>query len=187
MNVYDFDGTIYDGDSSVDFWRFCAWKRPDILLRLPGFAVFVVGNKVGKVSKTRLKEEFFSFLRVMPATDALLKEFWDCHWAKVKPFYFRLKADDDVVASASPEFLLAPACDRLGVRRLVASCVDPATGRFTRENCRGEEKAARLQEAFPNSVIDDFYSDSGADEPLARLAKRAWRVSGGRIEPWRFE
>lgn len=23
MNVFDFDGTIYDGDSSINFWLFC--------------------------------------------------------------------------------------------------------------------------------------------------------------------
>ena len=35
MNVYDFDGTIYDGDSTLDFWYFCLKKHPQILLYLP--------------------------------------------------------------------------------------------------------------------------------------------------------
>lgn len=27
MNVYDFDGTVYRGDSTVDFWLFCLRKK----------------------------------------------------------------------------------------------------------------------------------------------------------------
>ena len=33
MNVYDFDGTIYDGDSSIDFYLFCIKRKPSILFR----------------------------------------------------------------------------------------------------------------------------------------------------------
>ena len=28
MNVYDFDGTIYDGDSTFDFYKYCMKKHP---------------------------------------------------------------------------------------------------------------------------------------------------------------
>ena len=31
MNVYDFDGTVYAGDSTVDFYFFCLRKQPGIL------------------------------------------------------------------------------------------------------------------------------------------------------------
>ncbi len=31
MNVYDFDGTIYSGDSTIDFYLFCLRKQPEIL------------------------------------------------------------------------------------------------------------------------------------------------------------
>lgn len=29
MNVYDFDETIYDGDSTVDFYKYCL-RRPSV-------------------------------------------------------------------------------------------------------------------------------------------------------------
>ena len=35
MNVYDFDGTIYDGDSSLDFFKFFIKKDPRILTFTP--------------------------------------------------------------------------------------------------------------------------------------------------------
>ena len=35
MNVYDFDGTIYDGDSTVDFFLHALKRNPSVLLHLP--------------------------------------------------------------------------------------------------------------------------------------------------------
>lgn len=35
IDVYDFDGTIYDGDSTVDFTRFCLRRHPGVLAGLP--------------------------------------------------------------------------------------------------------------------------------------------------------
>ena len=36
MNVYDFDKTIYRGDSTVDFWRHCLRRYPGAARALPG-------------------------------------------------------------------------------------------------------------------------------------------------------
>ena len=36
MNVYDFDGTLYDGDSTMDLYRYCLLRRPYIVFCLPG-------------------------------------------------------------------------------------------------------------------------------------------------------
>ena len=32
MNIYDFDKTIYDGDSSIDFYKFCVKKNKLMIL-----------------------------------------------------------------------------------------------------------------------------------------------------------
>ena len=32
MNVYDFDKTIYRGDSTMDFWRYCLKRYPKAVL-----------------------------------------------------------------------------------------------------------------------------------------------------------
>ena len=63
INGYDFDGTIYDGDSSVDFYFYCLKKNKKILLCLPiqlyGLLLYILGIK----DKTFFKEKFFSFLK----------------------------------------------------------------------------------------------------------------------------
>ena len=94
-----------------------------------------------------------------------------------------MKRADDVIISASPAFLLAPACQRLGVT-LLASQVDETTGKYQGLNCHGEEKLRRLKAAMPAIVVDKAYSDSRSDTPLAMLAKQAYLVKGDRLLPW---
>jgi len=46
MNVYDFDGTIYNGDSTVDFFLFALKRKPSLLLNVPvrHLALFCMGS-----------------------------------------------------------------------------------------------------------------------------------------------
>lgn len=184
MNVYDFDETIYDGDSSVDYTLFCLRKRPALALRLLGAAGPALAYRLGRMSKTAMKEHIFSYLRDLPATPELLDEFWDGHINKVKAFYTAQRRPDDLVISASPEFLLRPACARLGIQPPIASRVDAASGRFEGLNCHDVEKVRRLREQQPGAQVENFYSDSRSDSPLAEIADAAWLVKGEDIRPW---
>ena len=67
----------------------------------------------------------------------------------------------------------------------MASRVDIRTGVYDGLNCHGEEKVRRFREAFPDGVIDSFYSDSYSDDPLTKLASEAWLVKGDELKPWR--
>ncbi len=42
----------------------------------------------------------------------------------------------------------------------------------------------RYLEAFGDAPIDNFYSDSMIDAPLARMARQAFWVRGDNILPW---
>ena len=48
MNVYDFDKTIYDGDASLDFWKYKVRKEPLLLGYLPYqvFSAFLFKAKI---------------------------------------------------------------------------------------------------------------------------------------------
>lgn len=187
MNVYDFDGTIYDGDSSVDFWLFCGRRNPSVFLRcLPRLLSGAALYALGRIPKERWKERFFSFLRYAPADEALVARFWDARFGRIKPWYLKQKEESDMIVSASPAFLLKPACARLGVR-LIASEVDPATGLFSGLNCSGTEKVRRFREACPGTTVERFYTDSKKDLPMAGLAERAYFVRGNRIREMRKE
>ena len=183
MNVYDFDGTVYDGDSSVDFYFFALKKKPSLIRFIPKQLYGFVLYKFKKIDKTALKERFFSFLSGIDA-EKLLGEFWDKNEKKIFDYYLKQKRDDDIIISASPEFLLEPICQRLGIISLIASKVDVNSGRFDGINCRGEEKVRRLYDELGVDSFDNFYSDSSADLPLARLSKQSYRIVKGNVVDW---
>ena len=75
-------------------------------------------------------------------------------------------------------------CAKLGIEHVLGSPVDKYTGRFSGPNCHGAEKVRRFHAAFPGGEIDEFYSDSYSDQPLADLAKRAFLVRGDAVLAW---
>lgn len=184
MNIYDFDETIYDGDSTRDFYFYCLGKYPKILFSVPAMAWAFFLYILGAWSKTRFKEKMYGFLKYVDDIDSALNSFWDNNAKNIKKWYIDRRKDDDAVISASPEFLLKPVCERIGIKYLIASRVDKYTGKYTGENCWGEEKAVRLRELIPDAVCDEFYSDSLSDAPLANTARKAWIVRGNEVIEW---
>ena len=114
----------------------------------------------------------------------MVSRFWDCNRIKIKPWYLLQKQNTDIIISASPEFLLKPlVCSYLGVT-LIASRINPCTGKYIGKNCFGEEKVIRLYTMYPAATVDNFYSDSYTDIPLARIAKNAFFVHNNSITKW---
>lgn len=185
MNVYDFDKTIYAGDCSVDFFLHSLRRHPSMVLMGPRMAWAALRYKAGAIGKTQMKEVFFSFLKKWPATPEAIEEFWDGHIAGVRPIYFEVRRPGDLVITASPEFLVAPACARLGIRPPIGSRVDPMSGCFEGKNCHGEEKVRRLRAQEPEAHVETFWSDSRSDVPLAQIAEQAFLVrSDGTLVEW---
>ena len=88
MNVYDFDGTIYDGDATVGFVLYTLRRHPLAMLRsLPGQASAVVSYLAGKTDKTRMKSRFFSFLQYLDDVEGDVKNYWDKNRHKIKVWY----------------------------------------------------------------------------------------------------
>lgn len=184
MNVYDFDNTILHGDSTARFFSFCLLRTPRMWLDVPrqlGNALLFLTHRR---EKQAFKERMFRFFTMIGDMDTMLEQFWDKNFLRVKPFYGKIHQADDVVISASPEFLIRPACERLQISHIMGSPVDSKTGRYQGTNCHGHEKVRRFHEVFPQGTIDDFYSDSYSDQPLADIARRAFLVHNQEILPW---
>lgn len=184
MNVYDFDKTIYDGDSTLDFYFFALKSKHSIIKYLPfqiyGFLKYIFG----KSTKLEFKERFYSFLQGIDNIDEQIEKFWDKQEFKIKKWYLRNKKNSDLIISASPRFLLEPICNRMKVDFLIASKVNKYTGTCEGENCYGKEKVIQLNKQFANIEIVEFYSDSLTDEPISKLAQRSYIVSGQEIIEW---
>jgi HAD superfamily phosphoserine phosphatase-like hydrolase len=182
--VYDFDKTIYDGNSTLDFYFFCLIKQPTLVIYLPSQILAFILYCLRIYNKTRWKESFFGFLKRLKNNPVTITDFWMVHRKKIKKWYIEKDHSNDVIISASPEFLLKPACHTLHIRSLIASKVNQKTGKFIGNNCYGEEKVRRIKEDFGEEPITQFYSDSLSDAPLAQLAGRSFRVKKDRILPW---
>lgn len=181
--VYDFDGTIYDGDSSVDFFIYILRKNPISVLKVvPRLLWSCILYFFKVIEKKVLKETYFSFLKYNLEIDSLLEEFWKQNFCKIKPWYLQKKDySKDVIISASPEFLLQLPAKKIGVFKLIATKVDRETGKFLTENCYGEEKLRRLYSIFPNCVVLESYSDSYSDSFLFDISLKAYFIRKEKI------
>ena len=185
MNVYDFDETIYDGESSIEFIFDYLRVDPKIVKFVPAIAKIMFLYERGKISFDDFSKkyapklaEYFSKNDV--AVEHLVKDFWDKRMHKIKPFYLQQQKEDDVILTASPTFMMREVCDRLGVRNLVATEFDLKTG-TVKSACFRENKVACFFFAFPEGEIDSFYTDSINDSFLFPLAKHAFMVKGEKI------
>ena len=187
MNVFDFDGTIYHGDSSKDFFFYCLKHYPKTRGKI--FPVMGYGLLFGLriVKKKIFKQKLFSIVTKIPDIDKAVLDFWAENKKNIKKWYMEMKQPTDIIISASPEFLLEPICAELGVECLMATRVDKTTGLFDGENCHGKEKVTRLYTRYPEAEIDEFYSDMFCDTPLALISKKAFIVKGEKLKPWHFK
>ena len=184
MNVYDFDNTLLRGDSSARFVGWCLLHRPRMWRDMPAQAVNGLLFALRLRKKQAFKQRMFHFLTLVGDVDQAVTDFWRANLPRLRAWYKPRHRDDDVVISASPEFLIRPACLNLGISCVIGSPVDKRTGLFLGPNCHGEEKVRRFRARFPGGGIDEFFSDSRSDEPLAKLAKQAWIVKGEKLVKW---
>lgn len=180
INAYDFDGTIYKGDSSVDFYFYSLKRNKKVLLQLPAQLGSVILYLLRIKDKTEMKDVIFSFLKRIDNVDEYVSDFWKTHKKKIKKWYLDQKEKTDVIISASPEFLLKPLEKEMDFK-VIASKVDKKTGKFLSKNCHDYEKIKRYEELY-NKKIRKFYSDSiRADKAMLEYAKEGYVVKGDTI------
>ncbi len=183
-NVYDFDKTIFDGDSTQKFYIFLLLRNPQLLAYLPKQGFYFILFLMGLITKTEFKEKFYSAFRLVNNIDREVELFWIKNIKDIKSWYYQNHKEDDIIISASPEFLLEPICRQLNISCLMASRVNKKNGTYKGLNCYGEEKVSRLRQSYPNVKINEFYSDSFSDEPLAKLARKSYFVVKDELYLW---
>lgn len=184
MNVYDFDKTIYKKDSSVQLYLYVLGQKPYVLfLCIAKQVKAAVFYKLGKISKERYKEVYFSFLKYVNIEE-IIDKFVSREMKNIAEWYQEQKRKDDVIISASPEFLVKAFANKLGIKEVIASDIDCKSGAFHGKNCHGQEKVERFRQRFDLSLIEKFYSDSRTDEPMALQAEKAFLIKRGKVVEW---
>ena len=177
LNVYDFDGTIYDGDSSVDFIKYLIKLNKKNILHIPIMIIMFFKYKLELIKKEKMKECFFELVNKLDNIDEIIDDFWKENEYKIKDFFKNSKQKNIIIASASPEFLLKPILKKYKIKDLFASPIDKKTGKYNGINCHGVEKVRLINKKYPNCIIETMYSDdSRSDKPLLELAKKSYIV-----------
>lgn len=184
MNVYDFDNTIYNGESVVDFYMFCLKRHPGLITIFPKVVYMLIKYKACRITEQELFFEAEKYIKALFKKidfEKLAPLFWDKNQNKIKKFYLDNKKEDDVVLSASADFLIGEMCNRLGIKTVIASSYDKETEQIVRL-CFRSKKVDIFKEFFPDKRIDNFYTDSLNDSPMFELSDRVFMVKGNRIK-----
>lgn len=186
LDVFDFDGTIYDGDSTADFMKFALKRRPLLALACVPPLLSAAGTKLtGSFTLTKFKSGLFSALARRLSLEEEARAFWESDKTRGKLgrwFVEREKTLPVVIASASPDFELRYAAELLEADALICTRCDPVTGKLIGENCKSAEKIRRIGERFgPFEVRAMYTDDPKADGPLLALAGEKYLVRHGQV------
>lgn len=185
MNVYDFDNTIYDGESLFDFYLFCLKKDIKFIKYLKVAVVSLIKYKLCIITIDKLiklcSKYVYDFLTDVGDFEDAAKEFWDKNEHKIKSWYFDVKKDDDVLVSANFNVFLNEICNRLGINNIISSEVD-TDKKEVLQLCFRSNKVALYKEKYKDAVIDNFYTDSRNDMPMIKISKNAFLVKDNKIK-----
>ncbi len=178
VDIYDFDGTIYRGDSTVDFIRFLLGKRKLLALSLLACVPDAVRLLFDK-NLTTFKSSLFSRLSEHVDLNAEGRAFWETTAAqdKINEWIRQRKRDvPTIIASASPDFELKWIARQLDADLICTNC-DPKTGMVIGVNCKSSEKVRKIREKYGEVSVRAMYTDNiSADRPLLELAEEQYRV-----------
>ena len=184
MRVFDFDNTIYKGESIIDFYFFSIKKKPRVLKY--AFAVIYHFLKY-KLRLTTMKdmdrvaEKYASaYIGEFDNIPALVEEFWAKNFKKIKPWYH--VQPDDLLLTGSLNLIMNPLCEKLGVKNLICSDFDTEKMEVTHVNFGRNKKEIFREKYGEDAIIDEFYTDHSADKPMFDISKNVFIVKGNRIK-----
>lgn len=199
--VYDFDKTIYGGESGTNFFTYYLRNYPlkGLLFGLT-YLKEVLFYLIKITDLKRLKERFFIFLEshsneeIEKIVDGFWKEYGKkmYSWTQEELRENKKEADMVIVTSATPLFLLERLIPEMGYDMVFGTEFkgdgkEKFAAEIKGENNKGMEKVRKLDKwAKENNIeyeIIKFYSDSLADKPLYDIAeKKYWIKKGKKLE-----
>ncbi len=180
-DLYDFDKTVYPQDSETVFLFYCLLRRPYLILLAPWLLLNLILFFLG--FGDQFKGRCFSFLRFINGPK-MAEKFWKNQKKNIYPIFNpENRTRPIVVCSASPEFFLKPICDEYKVDVMIATRMDPKTGRIDGFNCKDKQKPLRLAEALPDAKFINVYSDSlKNDIHIFELGQKCFHAQKGNLK-----
>ena len=185
MRVFDFDNTIYDGESAFDmFFYYLKKDFRGVFKFVPKFIEGFIKYKRHIITIDEVKSDYALFIKEyfkrIDNIEEDFERFWDIHEKNIKPFYAEIQKEDDVILSASPYCLLSVMTKRLGIKNVISSELDAVTGEIG-EICYHDNKVKMFKAVYGDAKIDEFYTDSISDKPIMDISKTVFLVDGKKI------
>lgn len=197
LSVFDFDGTLTRHDSFIPFLRF-AFGNSTFLRRMTTMVRPTLRCINHQLTRDELKEALIStFLTDVEAQWVADKAQLFCqhYWQRlmrpaglVAVAHEVASGGEVTLCSASPEIVLHPFADKLGIQLTgtqLEVCAGKLTGRIKGHNCRCGEKINRLEEKYGplsqyhlrawGDTRGDYELLAAADEPHWRHFHHRWQ------------
>ena len=169
MKAFDFDNTLYRGESSLDFSLYMIRTHKKILLYLPVIMANAISYKLCLVDKDKLGAEISKYMKLIIRDKHeirhLVKTFWQTHAGRLDANMLRRVGPNDLIITAGPDFLL-DGLDRIEILHF---------------NFK-DNKVSRFRELYGDAKIDAFYTDSYNDRALMEISEKVFLVKKGKIK-----
>ena len=185
MKAFDFDNTLYRGESSLDFSLYMIRTNKKILLYLPVILTNTIKYKLCLVDREELGDTINKYMKILIRDKrellSLVGKFWKMHADRLNADMLRRVGPDDLIITAGPSFLLDGIRDRLGTQNIIASEVDLDKKEITHFNLK-ENKVRRFRELYGDVRIKSFYTDSYNDQAVMDISDMVFLVKKGKIK-----
>lgn len=185
--VYNFDGTIYNGNSSVDFLLFYLKRRFKNIIYLPLILFFSFLYVLKIISAEKYKEKIFSCLKKEKNIKKIVNEFWESYNKKINTFIlndFYDEQRDIYVVSSSFDFILDEYFKNFSNITLICTKYDIKAKRIIGKVCQGKEKLKKLMLLNEKNSIEEFYSNSLNDINIIQKLKKAFWIKKNKKHLW---
>lgn len=189
--VYDLNQTLYKKSSKDEFFKFICYKNGYKLINLFQIGWIHLLGKLGLVSKTHFKENFYNYLDHLPPEK--VKKYSKQFWGVEYPEHFREGMLDHIRKSADQgiKVYIITGGFEVYTKHLEKLLPVKVLGTLTKyededyriigKTCNDEEKVRRLKEDVKGEYrILEAYSDD--DEEILHHAEKGFLLKDGNLE-----
>lgn len=183
LRAFDFDNTIYKGESVFHFYLFSIKYNPKVAKYIPIVFFNLIKYKLGKTTmedlENAVKKYAYDYLHAFDNREEMVKVFWDKHMKNIKSWY--KPREDDIIITASLNLIMDELCQRLGIKNCICSVVNRETMQVEYLNFR-DNKRKTFIDKYKDKSVDEFYTDNMVDKPMIDIAEKAYLVKGNKIK-----
>jgi len=185
VKVFDFDDTLYNGESVFDFALFVIKRKKSFIWLIPSFVRILLLYKLCWYDISSFTAQISKYSKVFMKNQELIRnlvaEFWEENIHKLYPEMLKKVTPKDVIITSSPSFLIDGIKDVLHTNHILSTELDFENGKILYLNFQ-ENKVKKFQEVYKNRKIKYLYTDSFNDEKLMDISENVFLVKKGKCK-----